>query len=511
MNRNNNNNKSNHASRPSTVVVNVPSPAAPKRPARSRASPRSRPPKAGAQRAYSAVRKNNKTIKATSSQMRLLSSFTLPRETESVRLSTNYGGDKTAIAKLFRKSNIDGVTMVGGVGDLPRTNVAAFAFRDPLRSFIQSVGVSATDTYTYFNNFSFTAANAKIVYPNFEGPLNLDTTASNISPHGPALYPGRLGISDPYRGFLCSPGDAMFISITGRAGAGGVYQLALCKLVGAQWVEVQSPNVEISQGSGGSAVLGIPEVGYYAWNIFCNSSGLGTSLTVVGGMSVVHAASAANYMVWGQLALPRIGENVEAVRAYRISSVSLMMTNTASPLNRQGQITGLQLPKRTSWIDNIDYEELASSNKAFTLNVVNGLYGFLKPTSSTDFEMDSFQYSTDGDDFEYVFDILPKSDYLTIQASIETDAGRQGIFTPCHHIEFETLSQWFSTDTARGLPTDLDFALRAMSNMAQWHENDFHLSDIWEGIKSAASSVWGGIKEVGSAIAPFAPLALAMI
>lgn len=520
MNRINNNTSSASQRAPkdrTNITVSVPTSAAPKSAPRPRLQRPVRPhgpPRAlsGPQKAYASVRATvPKSPKAPQTAVRLLSSLVLPRETESVRLSSNYGGDKTAIAKLFRKTNIDPIEAVTGAGDIPRTNCASFAFRDPLRSFVHSIGTSATDQYSYQANAEITSSEQRTTYPEFESPLDLDTAYSNIDPHGGSLFLGRLGPSDPYRGIFASTGDTLTIVVAARPGAINNYKFTVSRVVGSQWVILDNVALIVPQSAGGVAAYAVTSPGYYAISMYTEGNSGLPSLGIGLIIKVGRAPAASTYMCWGHLALPHIRENLKGVKAYRITSVSLMYTNTASPLNRQGQITGLQLPKRSIWIDHLDYEELSSSNKAFTLNVVNGLYGFLKPTSPSDFEMDSFQFSTDLFDDEYVFDILPKSDYLAIQSSIETDAGRQGYLTPAHHIEFETLSQWFSTDNARGSPSDLDFALRSLSLMAQWHENDFHLSDIWEGIKSAASGLWKGIKEVGNAVAPYAPLAMALI
>lgn len=445
------------------------------------------------------------SAKISRSTQRLLASMALPRETECVRIGNNYGSDKTAVAKLFRKTNVRPATLPGLAGDIPIDNVVAFAFRDPLRSFVYSFGLSATDQYRYSNNFSFSAAGEKNIYPNFEGPLNLDTSYSNCKPHGDQLFLCRLGLSDQNRGFFCSVGDYINITIAARPGALQSYRIGVKKLTGAQWAEIDTVALSISQVAGGTVQVLVIETGYYCFDIFVEENGGLPTATVVGTLALPHLPNT-DRMCWGQLSLPKIEENLDAPISSRITSVSLMLTNTASPLNRQGQVTGLQIPKRTLWTDYIDYEDIASSNKATTFNVVNGMYGFLKPTDDEDLRMETFRYATDDTDDEYVFDVLPKSDYLTIQAQITDSAGRQGYFTPCHHIEFSTLSQWFSTETSALRPEELETSLRLLSRMPQWHENDFHISDIWNGIKSFVSDVWSGIKEVGSAVAPYAPL-----
>lgn len=442
----------------------------------------------------------------------LVGSMTLPKEIEPIRIGTAFGSDETAVARLFRKVNIKSAgTGAGSV--LPKTNVAAFAFRDPLRSFIHTVGMTPNDYWDYASEGAvFATVLGTTAYVRYFGPLEY-TGLGTILPHGESLYPGRLGPSDPHRGFLVNVGDRFRIQISARPAVttAAVYRVILMQLEGTVWSEAPvSPGV-ISQTTGGTVDYLPTELGYYSWALsteFNAASGVG--LAVIDNscvVSVAHLAGSGNMSsMWAQLSLPRISESIDSIKSFRISAVSLMLTNTASPLNRQGQVCGLQLPKQTHWYDYTDYEELASASKSHTINVVNGMYGFLKPTSPSDMDMDTCVFPVDETETEYVFSLFPRTDYLCIQANITNVDGLQGYFTPCHHIEFETLSQWYSLDLSKLGKDELDNALRVVARLPQWHENDLHFSDIWNGIKSFASDVWSGIKEVGSAMVPFAPL-----
>lgn len=438
--------------------------------------------------------------------LKCLTSLALPKETDPVRIGSVYGSNKTATAKVFRKSNLVPATLAIAA-DIPNTNQCAFVFRDALRAMVFSYGLAAGESCTYVAAFTYPCAPAAVNSPLYRTPLRPDLTASNVSPHGSSLYFGTTGLSDNLRGVLASPGNIITVTVVPVPGGVSDTRIVLYKLEGAQWVSafVSTPFPTVG---GGSRQFNIVETGYYAVAFRVDSNAF-TTPPMVDGMlelSISHIYSA---MTWAQLPLPNIDDNVDAIRAFRIPAVSLMYTNTSAPLNRTGQIVGLQLPKRSNWYDNTDYETLANSAKAESYNVVNGMYGFLKPTSQDDMEMRTFAFQAD-DNFDYTFELLPPSDYLVIQSNVVDPLGRSGILYPAHHLEFTTQSQWFNTDDESVPHACFQEAVQILSTLPQWHQNEDHLSNIWNWIKDTASSIWNGAKDVVQTLAPLAPLALAI-
>jgi len=439
---------------------------------------------------------------------KLVSSFVLPKENDPVRLGNEYGADPTAVSKLFRKVNVKPNTS-GNPGDIPATDVVAFAYRDPLRSLVYSYGLGTTpsDTYAYQATLSFSVAKGAPFYFEYDGPMYGDQT--QLLPHGDVLYPGRLGLSDQHRGWLCNTGDTLRLVIAGIPGVSSLIYYVLHKLEGAQWVAVDAAfPQQLTANSGGTLNWSITSIGYYSFRCSIDTtSSLAVGTSGGGNLSIFNTANTRS-SIFGQMSLPRIEEVLTSVKACRIPAVSLMYTNTASPLNRQGQVAGVQLPKGSHWPDYLTFEEIAGVKKSTTLNVVNGMYGFLKPTSSTDMKMTVFQTQSGPEESseDAAFLILPDSDYLVVYAEINIADGRQGYFTPCHHIEFDTLNQWFDCEVTDLRPGEVQQTLQIVGRLPQWHENDFHISDLWEGIKSVASDIWNGIKEVGSTVGPYLPL-----
>lgn len=437
-------------------------------------------------------------------------SMALPKESEAVRLGGRYGSDPTAVAKLHRRPALRYGRIGGALQDLPTTEQASFLFRDPLRSMIYSTGFLSTDVCIYNGAFECEVAlGPSPSYPYYiDGGLTPDVS-NTIDPHGPVMYPGHLGKSDPYRGFLVSVGQTLSVTMNPNALSGAMI-ISFYRLNGMNWQLLE--NQVLNNTLGGTAVLGgsgANRTGYYAFSMQSDSPATVQDANLISGFFTISTSNTLG-MIWAQVALPKLEEVIGAVDAIRIHSLSLMYTNTGSPLNRQGTILGLQVPKGQNWTNYIDFQALSADEKSQQIDVVNGMYGFLKPTGSTDLDNISFQFASNDPnvDPEYVFEIIPASDFLTIHAQVNTVDGQIGYLTQALNVEFSTVSQWFDAERGNASPQDVDQALALVSSIPQWHENEFHFSDIWDWVKDTASSIWSGIKEVAPIALPLAGMLL---
>jgi len=470
----------------------------------------------GELKALTSVRAATKSARSSlkgSPAHRILCSMTLPKDVDyPVRIGSAFGSDPTATAKLFRRLNLifPQLSTPQLPGDLSPTDMAGFIYRDALRSFIYAFGMSATDTYLYTTTYvaEINYSPGVEYYPQYETPPAIDLAVSTISPHGEYLYPGRNGKSDLKRGFLVSQQGFLTVVIPSIAtGPVGDFIVNWWIFSSDTWVSVASQQFSIL--TGGTATIGVTETGYYAWTITTTAEVTGTATELAANFTIGINPGMAS-MTWGQLPLPNIEDVLPVVKAFRTTSVSLMQTNTASPLNRQGQIVGLQLPKGTSFLNYLDFDEVASDLKSLTFSVVNGMYGFLKPTSMDDFDMSVYQFSsaTSVVQNDNVFNLIPESDYLLIHSQVVDPNGRQGYWTPAYNVEYESISQWSDLKTADAGPNDLNRALALLPDVPQWHENEFHLDQIWGWIKNTASDIWSGIKEVAPVALAAAPFIL---
>lgn len=436
----------------------------------------------------------------------LLFMMCLPKEDTAKRIGSVYGSDPTALANPFSKLNV--VYPQSGAGDLPSTSFAAFSFRDPLRRMVRCVGLQPTDEVTYTSTAELEITPGPGPYfPRYLGPLEVNNVS--VAVHGPYLYFGRLGKSDQYRGILASKGQRFDVTLN-PLGAYAVYNVAitLYRCDGQIWVPLEE---HLFPNTGGTIGYSVPATNYYAFSVSTDRP-IGTALPdqydliVSCTTGTPHALS----MVWGQTAIQDIEDIIQSTRAIRISGADLMYTNTASPLTRQGQIVGIQLPKNTNWADGYyNFDDLATQKKSLTMDVVNGMFGFLKPTSETDFQIRPIQWdSVSNNDPEFLFEIFPESDYLAIVAQVIDPNGRQGYVTLATSMEFTTTNQFFSLKTANTDEKHLEAALLLLGKLPQWHENELHWDDIWSWVKKTASDVWGAVKEVAPIIGAAAPLLL---
>lgn len=457
------------------------------------------------------ARKAHQLMKSSPS-MRFLTSLALPKEAPAVRCGRAYGSDPTAAVKLFSKLNLR--YPVNQIGDLDPTEFSAFVFRDPLRSAIHCYGLTAGVQSGYTADFDIYVDQAES-FPIYQQPL---THFVGDQVHGDHLYYGRLGKSDPHRGILLTVTQQLTINVDPQPTypAGTSFTAVVKLLNGNEW----QPVLDIPfVASAGLPPFGYAATttGYYAVTMTSNHlPNIGPVPVTHGDINVyIHdpALPGNSGMAWAQRALPQIDDIITTIDAIRIIGASVMYTNTASPLNRQGQITGLQVPKNVLFTQVLDQAAIAQLAKSQTIDIVNGMYGFLKPTATTDLDMRSFEFiSLENADFvDTVFDIYPQSDYLALGSNVIDPNGRQGYLTFAYSVEYETFNQWAELQVTDVSSKDVDTALRALSAVPQWHTNSFHVDDIWNFIKDAAGAVWGGIKEVASVAGPLIPIAAALV
>jgi len=435
-----------------------------------------------------------------SSVTRLLASIALPKDYLVPRLGGSMGSDPTALANPWSKFAVSFPQSV--VAELNTTTFQAFVFRDPLRAYIGAY--QCPNGATYGANFLWNFAAGFQVFPRYAAPGGASWTHGDLV-YGSTLYPGHVGQTDQHRGFLFSTGQSLSVSVSdGGCPPGAVVTVVTKRLSAGVWV----PIIEFTILSGMGVVTSVQPIlqtGYYAITVSCASPTpfVGTDSPAQWTLTTLPATP-----IWQQLALPNYSDNYKFIDAIRITGVSLMYTNTSAPINRQGQVVGLQCPKGSSWFQFTDFDTVASDKKSEARDIVNGNFGFLKPTSLADFNMNVPEFPSDTsapltqDAFDdNVFLIYPTTDYLCTIAQVLLPVGQSGYITLGYSTEYTTLNQWIQVQTGNLGEPEIASALELLSKMPQWHENDLHWDDVWSWIKDTASSIWNGVKEV-------APLAL---
>jgi len=407
-----------------------------------------------------------------------------------------------------------------------------FALRSATRAIIQYDPNDSVQTYKYNLFFGSTAGEFTTLPPaasiTFKA-LNVDWTYAptvkaaavlSYAPHGPFLYAGSVGTSNPSR-FLwhdASSASSLVYAITSNSPGGGAADTITFAL--DQWSPdggvTSGPMVTVPANVAVNTTITLTQSGYYALK----------AKTTIGGIVSVNNF-AASFQAAGSVishrALPGFEANVGAMESCRVNAVALMYTNTAAPNYRQGKVTGYQLPPGLDWqkvVAGIASKTnfLADLSESEELEALNGMYAYLRPTGLEDFNLVHDFEVTNGMITDSFYDLTKQSACLCICPVItngNSAAGRDGYFSFFYGIEFKT------SDTWRPLACPMESvdlyrrALEHLKGVQQFSENPLHLRDIWEGIKNGARSIVRGVQEYGptviSAARAVAPLMGAML
>jgi len=461
---------------------------------------------------------------ASAETAQLLSSLTMPKDYLVPRLGANFGADSTALANPWTRIDVEFPESSASVTLPTEMNPnyhQTFVYRDVLRFSLRpaviTTSVAAPLGFVYQGNMIYQPIVGCETFPKYpaEGLLPIQGEAI----HGVSLYPGHLDDSDQHRGWLLTQGNQLALTLNSASYPLGSLVLTTVKFLEAgTWVPVAQFSQAPATGIGVFTYLA-KYTGYYAISTHLTNIGSGILAGIPGIIAINGVPAgfppATVFSSWSQNALPYLNDVSSFVKSIRITGVSTMYTNTASPLNRQGQITGLQVPKGTNFIRFTDFDVVSTDKKSITLDIVEGMYGFLKPTSSEDMRMRVFTFpgpaqteSIGGFNSELVFRIYPDTDYLCVIANVNIDAGQVGYITNAVSVEYTTLNQWISVKYGTVSEEEFQCALQCLTQVPQWHTNGLHWDDIWGWIKSTAKDVWSGIKEIAPLAAAAAPLLL---
>lgn len=420
--------------------------------------------------AKKAVKQANMMDKVLSAQaQQVVESIACPRESEAVRLGTVYGTYKTSTAKPYLRQT-------PGWGDFSaagaNNDTCCFAFRDPYCCCIVPYRTSTTSnySYTFSQQFSQQSMALKIPYLSW-------STGAQI--HGPILFPGRLP-DQRDQWYYITNGVASFQNT-------GATTINITTLLFNDDVITDLGLTTIAGGA--SSSLTSAQTGYVAFRAYGNAN----SVTCTGILTIGYGSG----LNFSHLALNGMNNNSAAAEAFKMYGVSLMYTNTASPLNRQGKVCGLQVPAGSWWDQYTSYQSLADLESAVSLEAVNGIYGFLKPTQPNDINFRAFDtVTTNSLSTDAYWPLRRDSDFLAVALNVlATSNGQDGYFTIAHAFEYRTTDPWREVEMAYIPPDTVDLAMMLVSRCPQWHENPLHLADIWKWIKKTSQDVYEGVKD----------------
>ncbi len=402
----------------------------------------------------------------------IVESFASPLDAEAVRLGTVYGSYKTSTAKPFTRITPAWADLQTA-GSLDDT--CCFVYRDPYCAAIVPQKVSQNTIYQ--GNFG------PITVAGTPSPLYIPYLSflSGNSIHGPLLFPGRL--PDQRLNWFYVGVAQVTINNTGSTSFG------VSAMTFRDDVVTQLGNFTIA--ASGSQSFGPFALGtYFSSNIFSQTA----SSAAIGTLQVTISAGV---VTPAHLALNGIINNSASAEAFKVYAASVMYTNTASPLNRQGKVAGIQLPAGSWWDQYLNFDTIADLESADSRDVVNGIYGFLKPTQPRDIDFIPFDtVSTNNLSTDTWWPLRRPSDFLAVAVKVLASSnGQDGYFTIAHAFEFRTTDPWREVEMAHISPHTVEFAMMLVSRCPQWHENPLHLSDIWNWIKKTSQDVYESVKE----------------
>lgn len=440
----------------------------------------------------------------------LLANFSLPADAPALRIGSAFGSDPTALANLRSRESVVFPT-TGLTNEISETNHLSFMFRDPLRNLVHVHGITALTVVDYESAFQMKVNDGSGEwFPEYAGPfLRSVNDTSNL--HGDAMFMGVLGESDPYRGFHVSNGFKVTVTFYSFAPAWVTTLFVdLYVLEGKSWQLYRTGT--ITPPAPGAVIFTSLPTGYYAIKARFGPFNItaGGALTVAGLVSVSNVNSLG--MAWAHKAAPQISGFRDNIETFCTLGSSLMYTNTASPLNRQGKLLARELPAKTMWHNFIDFDAVANQSLALVKDAPEGLYAFIRPSGNEVGQFRTLQYNTGNlvgtYDDEFLFTLYPEEPYVLIHAQITTAAGRDAYLTRCISMEYTSLAMFI--EQAKGVVSedDLKIALKLLAELPQFHDNPFHFSDVWDWIKDTAKDVWGAVKDVAPIAMAAAPLLL---
>jgi len=268
--------------------------------------------------------------------------------------------------------------------------------------------------------------------------------------------------------------------------------VTLFSLEGTEWVTVTS----VSSLSGSTVTFNLAAGNaIYAVEIF-------NSYTKAAGCRVSATLTDTKNVYTVIMPLPDIDSHMQQCQAVRINSGSLMLTNRAPVVNRNGVVTGVQFASGVDILQLFEQYESAkvlSQIGAVTMANDNGMFGFLRPTGTDDFSyipIASLDFGTPTvvqptkltspfTASRYLFMEWQSDD---VGEELHVFPGNNVLVTAYFDVELRTTDQWASVGPSDVSSADFMAAVDALKYVPQFYENPTHFKQIMQKIMGALKS-----------------------
>jgi len=422
------------------------------------------------------------------------------------RFSDIYTLTPTAVAVPWARTpvGVDAVNLDQTASEqIDSSDSIAFFFRDPLRSMILYDANEVQSQWSYNAIFEGEVSTITLVGNRTESAAPILWYVPNgttFQAHGPVWYAGRSEF-DSLKYFWIDGTSTnvsqMIITISGAIPANNAIDFNLVRYNGGELypatytgrISSGSTTVTINLASGDN------QSAYYGLSYQMVTT-LATVLAAAFNVTLISVVIQGTSSVFRHLCLPGLPDNLTSTAGIRINAVSGMITNTAAPNYRSGQVVGFQIPQGEDWVEYAfnTQAKLGSSVNSGQLDLENGMYGYLKATQGSDFFLFENYLNEQGGKLQSItYPLEGKSDYLCIYAVCHELLGRQYYWTGAYGIEYITTDVWRETEPPELPEKAFETAVVDLKYMQQWHTNVFHLSDIWDFIKNAGEASVGAV------------------
>lgn len=409
--------------------------------------------------------------------------ITNPGRTKPTRFRSVYSSRATAVAKPFSKLNAEWHTSASpATNQLPETAMFAALFRDIFRAQVVYKANPTQKEAAYkavFTNGK--EASADMSWTTVDSSRDIDVSilywnvdsSSTWSPHGDRQYVGLIkGDQKTYTWLDHRTGATSTMSIAFNAAITNANDVVIVLYKWDNGVVTEFAQHGNSAGSS-QIVFSITESGYYGFKVIGPGRAAGAS-----NLHPTAMAWATDSDIFAHLPAATLTQNLAAINDNRVLAASIMYTNTASPLNKQGKIAMLQFGSGFSWhtLATAGFDQIADSNGAIAIPINEGMYGYLKPTGPDDFDLQKGAVAINSEVVECGFILDGPHEYIVCIADVTTEGGRDGYFTFNHHVEYETTDVWRDQEYPGANPKEYEDALLLISKLTQFSTNDNHLT-----------------------------------
>lgn len=236
---------------------------------------------------------------------------------------------------------------------------------------------------------------------------------------------------------------------------------------------------------------------YYSFNILCLTSATSGPAFVAGfvNLQLTLNATCSSYE---HHCVPYYETNFGSTDGIRVEAMSMMYTNTAQEIYKNGEITCYQAPQDTYWTDfaglaSAGLTRLNASQGKVIMEAKEGMYQWLQFTQPSDFQFQTYVSTKDGVLYDSFWPLDNKSAYLVMYIQVPINTGSAGYFTIATGMEFQTTDPWREVDFASMTEVEWNLALNSCRNIPRTASNKLHLNDIGRALGAIAKSLTQGV------------------